>query len=51
MAHSTGLADRFNRPMINMFDTPDYAREKLNAEMGIILKNVIWELSLMKWNS
>lgn len=32
MAHSTGLADRFNRPMINMFDTPDYARKNLTLK-------------------
>ena len=36
MSHSTGHADRLNRPMMNMFGTPDYAREELNAEIGTI---------------
>lgn len=36
MAHSTGHPDRLNRPMMNMFGTPDYAREELNAELGAI---------------
>lgn len=36
MAHSTDHTDRLNRPMMNMFGTPDYAREELNAEIGTI---------------
>ena len=36
MSHSTGHANRLNRPMMNMFGTPDYAREELNAEIGTI---------------
>lgn len=36
MAHSTGHPDRLNRPMMNMFGTPEYAREELNAEIGAI---------------
>lgn len=36
MSHSTGHADRLNRPMMNMFGTPDYAGEELNAEIGTI---------------
>ena len=36
MAHSTGHPNRLNRPMMNMFGTPDYAREELNAEIGSI---------------
>ncbi len=36
MSHSTGHANRLNRPMMNMFGTPNYAREELNAEIGTI---------------
>jgi antirestriction protein ArdC len=36
MAHSTGHSNRLNRPLMNMFGTPDYAREELNAEIGAI---------------
>lgn len=36
MAHSTGHPNRLNRPFMNMFGTPDYAREELNAELGAI---------------
>ncbi|POO87274.1 hypothetical protein C1H59_06535 [Clostridium sp. 3-3] len=36
MAHSTGHPNRLNRPLMNMFGTPDYAREELNAEIGAI---------------
>ncbi|MGC6177910.1 zincin-like metallopeptidase domain-containing protein [Lacrimispora sp. 38-1] len=36
MAHSTDHTDRLNRPMMNMLDTLDYAREELNAEIGTI---------------
>lgn len=36
MAHSTGHPDRLNRPLMNTFGTPDYAREELNAEIGAI---------------
>lgn len=36
MAHSTGHPNRLDRPIMNMFGTPDYAREELNAEIGAI---------------
>ena len=36
MAHSTGHPNRLDRPLMNMFGTPDYAREELNAEIGAI---------------
>lgn len=36
MAHSTGHSSRLDRPMMNFFGTPDYAREELNAELGAI---------------
>lgn len=34
MSHSTGYEGRLNRPLINAFGSPDYAREELNAELG-----------------
>ena len=34
MSHSTGHPDRLNRPLVNKFGTPEYAKEELNAEFG-----------------
>lgn len=34
MVHSTGHESRLNRPMLNRFGTPDYAKEELRAELG-----------------
>lgn len=34
MSHSTGHPDRLNRPIVNKFGTPEYAKEELNAEFG-----------------
>lgn len=34
MAHSTGHKSRLNRPLMNEFGTPGYAREELNAEIS-----------------
>lgn len=34
MAHSTGHRSRLDRPMMNRYGTPDYAREELNAEIA-----------------
>lgn len=34
MSHSTGHPDRLNRPIVNKFGTPDYAREELRAELS-----------------
>lgn len=34
MGHSTGHEDRLNRPLMNKFGTPDYAKEELNAEFA-----------------
>lgn len=36
MAHSTGHESRLNRPLVNKFGTPDYAREELNAELASV---------------
>ena len=37
MSHSTGHPSRLNRPLVNKFGTPDYAREELRAELGAAL--------------
>ena len=34
MIHSTGHETRLNRPILNLFGTPDYAKEELRAELG-----------------
>lgn len=34
MIHSTGHESRLNRPLLNKFDTPEYAKEELRAELG-----------------
>lgn len=34
MGHSTGHEDRLNRPLMNKFGTPEYAKEELNAEFA-----------------
>ncbi len=40
MAHSTGHESRLNRPLLNAFGTPEYAKEELNAELtSLFLEN------------
>ena len=40
MSHSTGHPDRLNRPLVNKFGTPEYAKEELNAELtSLFLEN------------
>lgn len=34
MIHSTGHESRLNRPILNKFGTPEYAKEELRAELG-----------------
>ena len=37
LGHWTGHESRLNRPLINAFGTPDYAREELRAEISSLL--------------
>ena len=41
MSHSTGHPDRLNRPIVNKFGTPEYAKEELNAEFALKAKTDI----------
>ena len=34
MVHSTGHESRLNRPVLNLFGSPEYAKEELRAELG-----------------
>jgi antirestriction protein ArdC len=41
LGRSTGHFDRLNRPIVNMFGTPNYAMEELRMELGAISRRRI----------
>lgn len=50
MSHSTGHESCMNRPLVNMYGTPEYAKEELRAELGSVFTQASLGINLTEEN-